>query len=96
MLTYYRKKKIKEIFKYNYKKFNIKLEQQTNNIFKFTLNEYEFFFINYKDDFIFDHNHELIEKYSDWRNQRIKKFKTYQIAELNEELKKTVRKLKNG
>lgn len=93
MLTYYRKNKIKEIFKENYDKFNINLEQKSKNIFKFTINDYQFSFFHLDNNFIFDHDHQLIEKYSDWRNRRIKKFKTYQIVELNEELKRIIRKL---
>ncbi len=95
MLTYYRKNKIKDIFKHNYKKFNINLEETYKNIYKFTLNDYEISFYNKNDIFFFDHNHVLIETHKDWISKKEKKFKTYQILELNEELKKIVRKLKN-
>lgn len=96
MLSYYRKNKIKEIFKNNYKDFSMNLERLHKNVYKFTINDYNVVFFYSNGNFFFDHNHTYIETHVDWRNKIKKKFKTYQIVELNEELKKIVRKLQNA
>jgi hypothetical protein len=87
MLTQYRRKKIRNIFKDNYKNFTINIEQHENNNFTFTMNKFKTEIYKNKDIFLINHKDGFIESWRNTKKESKYLFSIQQIALLNKELK---------